>query len=206
MNRELFNRIISATILVPPAITSIILGGIWLTTLFSVAATLMLAEWIKISHTRLPLLTSGVVYIVGAMVFWMVNPNYQWLLLFIMPLVWSVDVGAYIGGKLIGGAKLVPSISPNKTWAGAITGFLSAMLAYLVYIKICHWIPTYTNFFITVFCAVLAILGDLLESKIKRILKIKDSGTLIPGHGGILDRLDSFLAVSWGLAFLSAFK
>lgn len=206
MTCELFNRIVSATALIPPVIASIILGGIWFTTLLAVTLILMLTEWIKISYKKKILLIFGILYISIPMLFWLLNHNYQGLLLFILPLVWSIDVGAYVGGKLIGGPKLAPKISPHKTWSGAIAGFLSAILTYFAYIKVFNWIPTYTNFLVTLFCAVLAILGDLLESKAKRILAVKDSGNLIPGHGGILDRLDSFLAVTWGLTVLALFK
>lgn len=203
MSRELFLRIGSSIALIPIVTAVILLDGIYLSILISIALLLMLIEWTKISYKQTVLFYTGCAYIGVSMLFWLINTDCQRLLLLILPLVWSIDIGAYFGGKLIGGAKLAPKISPQKTWSGAIVGFISSFFVYFAYINICHYIPTYTNFLATVFFAILAILGDLLESKTKRLLCIKDSGSLIPGHGGILDRLDSFIAVTWGLIILS---
>ena len=203
---EVLQRIGSAIVLIPIVIGAIVFGGIYFNSLMFLALLLMLIEWTKISYKKKTLFISGIIYIVGAMLFWWLNTNIQHLLLFVLPLVWAIDVSAYIGGSLLGGPKLAPKISPKKTWSGAIIGFLTALFTYFMYIKTFRWIPTYTNFFVTVLCAILAILGDLLESKVKRIFGVKDSGSLIPGHGGVLDRLDSFLAVTWGLIILSMLK
>ena len=170
---EVLQRIGSAIVLIPIVIGAIVFGGIYFNSLMFLALLLMLIEWTKISYKKKTLFISGIIYIVGAMLFWWLNTNIQHLLLFVLPLVWAIDVSAYIGGSLLGGPKLAPKISPKKTWSGAIIGFLTALFTYF---------------------------------KVKRIFGVKDSGSLIPGHGGGLDRLDSFIAVTWGLIILSMLK
>ena len=110
--------------------------------------------------------------------------------------VWAVDIGGYVFGRSLGGPKLAPRISPNKTWSGLIGGVIcAAILAYLAatYLRFPPW-----QFIV---CgAVLGVVeqvGDLLESWIKRRFLVKDMGNLIPGHGGLFDRVDGLLAVSF---------
>ncbi len=122
------------------------------------------------------------------------------LTIWTLALVWACDIGAYAAGRFIGGPKLAPAISPNKTWAGLGGGVLAAGLfgAFL------HWqygLPTRLAL-ATPFLAVLAQGGDLYESWLKRRAGVKDSGTLLPGHGGVLDRLDGLVPVAPIAAFL----
>lgn len=111
-----------------------------------------------------------------------------------LALVWACDIGAYAAGRLIGGPKLAPSISPNKTWAGLAGGVLLASLfaAFMHYrfglaLRLTLATPA---------LAVLAQGGDLYESWLKRQAGVKDSGTVLPGHGGVLDRLDGLVPVA----------
>jgi phosphatidate cytidylyltransferase len=115
------------------------------------------------------------------------------LVLFI--LLWSSDTFAYITGRLFGKNKIAPKISPGKTWEGAIGGTLITLTAaYVLHQNYLFDFIGITPFLIGVIVIVIAgIVGDLIESKLKRKKGIKDSGNLMPGHGGILDRLDSFL-------------
>jgi phosphatidate cytidylyltransferase len=97
---------------------------------------------------------------------------------------------------LIGGPKLAPTLSPKKTWSGVITGAVFAYGVSYVYIK--TFIPTGSKFvFVSGFVIIGSIVGDLIESKAKRVLNIKDTGKLLPGHGGICDRLDSFMMATY---------
>ncbi len=118
-------------------------------------------------------------------------------MLFLLAAVWGSDIGAYAFGRLIGGAKLAPRISPSKTWAGAIGGIVVAGFAVVpVYHLGSDWADEYSLSIIFSVGAVLAIasqIGDLFESSVKRHFNVKDTGTLIPGHGGILDRIDGLL-------------
>ncbi len=118
-----------------------------------------------------------------------------WLLLFAMLLVWAADVGAFFAGKLFGRVKLAPKISPGKTWEGVIGGLV---LVALVTFARSFWVET--NLMVLVpFClavAGLSIVGDLTVSMFKRTAGVKDSGKLFPGHGGMLDRIDSLAAAA----------
>jgi phosphatidate cytidylyltransferase len=114
--------------------------------------------------------------------------------LWTLALVWMCDIGAYFAGRFIGGPKLAPRISPNKTWAGLIGGMAAASL---FAVAMHYWAGLgKTAVLATPFLAVLAQGGDLVESWLKRRAGAKDSGTLLPGHGGVLDRLDGLVPVA----------
>jgi phosphatidate cytidylyltransferase len=111
-----------------------------------------------------------------------------------LALVWATDIGAYFAGRAIGGPKLAPRLSPNKTWAGLAGGVLLASL-FAAYMHRAYDLPLRLTL-ATPVLAVLAQAGDLYESWLKRRAGVKDSGTLIPGHGGALDRLDGLVPVA----------
>ncbi len=125
----------------------------------------------------------------------------QLVILGLFLLVWATDTGALVFGKLIGGPKLAPRLSPGKTWAGTIGGSITAMVVYGFYIALFGFDAESAMVFAFAFSFV-AHGGDLLESFIKRRFGLKNSGGLIPGHGGMLDRVDSLFAASVVLALL----
>jgi len=110
----------------------------------------------------------------------------------IMTFVFVSDAGAYFGGKVLGKTPLFPSISPKKTWEGAISGATVSMLMYPVVCNI-ELLNKYQWFVVMMMSIIFGIIGDLIESMFKRDLKIKDSGTILQNHGGCLDRIDSLL-------------
>jgi len=117
--------------------------------------------------------------------------------LLLLSIVWSTDTFAYLVGKYFGKKKLVPEISPKKTVAGAIGGSTGGVITSLIignYLGILELSFFYT--FILLILTFISQIGDLIESYIKRTFEVKDSGSIIPGHGGVLDRLDSSLAVA----------
>jgi phosphatidate cytidylyltransferase len=111
-------------------------------------------------------------------------------------IVWSFDSAAYFSGRAFGGPKLAPTISPNKTWSGTIGGVIAAIMITLFLGMLWHVQPLWVFGLVALIVAVFAQAGDLYESALKRRVGIKDSGQLIPGHGGILDRIDGLLVAT----------
>jgi len=128
-------------------------------------------------------------------------------LLWALAIVWSTDTGAYVVGSLIGGPKLVPRISPGKTWSGFIGGSMLGSALGVTIAPYCQ-IPI-ENPMILLGLAILSTFvghtGDILESAAKRLFKVKDSSRIIPGHGGLLDRIDSLLLVALFFIILKFF-
>lgn len=132
--------------------------------------------------------------------------HYHWELpMGLLLLVWSSDTFAYVSGKFLGKTPLFPSVSPNKTWEGTVGGALGCIIVgwgLHHFWQLDHF-PAYWWIWAAAITAVTAPLGDLVESQLKRSHDIKDSGQLLPGHGGVLDRFDAFLfilpfiAVAW---------
>lgn len=116
----------------------------------------------------------------------------RWAVLFVVLIVWASDIGAYSAGRLFRGPKLAPSLSPAKTWSGAVGGLIAA----IVIGEVVAGRITVTTALIAGLLAIVCQAGDLLESGIKRHVGVKDSGHSIPGHGGLLDRLDGLLAAA----------
>lgn len=119
-----------------------------------------------------------------------------WLLLLALSLVWAMDIGAYFSGKRWGKNKLAPSISPGKTVEGVLGGVALTLLLWLVVVTFRSQVEpsAFTLLMAILFAGALSVVGDLYESRAKRMTGIKDSSNILPGHGGILDRLDSAFA------------
>ncbi len=128
------------------------------------------------------------------------------LLIWYLIVVWSVDIGAYYVGRSFGGAKMFPLISPGKTWSGFFGGAITAaIISTLFYLIFAEETMQYDIFMaITLLISILAQISDLMESYIKRIYGVKDSSNLIPGHGGLMDRLDSLTLTAPCLAVIAA--
>lgn len=125
------------------------------------------------------------------------NPNYgPEFVLYIILMIWFADSGAYFAGRAFGKNKLIPNVSPGKTWEGVIGALVVTVVSSIVAIDILKVPSSNSVFFVLItFVAVLySIVGDLSESMFKRMSDIKDSGHILPGHGGILDRIDSLMS------------
>lgn len=202
--RELATRTAVGIILISIALASALFGGTVFAILVALMATIMYIEWTRmVGHWGLEWKVYGFLYCLAPAIslLWIreraeyagIGTGFD-LLIWVFLVVWSTDIGAYFAGRAIGGPKLAPSVSPNKTIAGLVGGVISAAIvagAWVYYVKL-----NASLLWLAVPLAVAAQLGDLFESGLKRRAGIKDSGTWLPGHGGLLDRLDGLVPVA----------
>ncbi len=204
-------RIASALVLAPLAILCVWLGGWPWYALVAAALAGVCWELAKLCRGHALALAAGFGYAglaTACLVVLRADPAQGRIaLLFLLVVVWASDIGAYVVGRLIGGRRLAPTISPGKTWSGAVGGLLAAVLGGQAVAGFsAHW--AYDPVRVAAVAAVLGVasqLGDLFESAVKRHFGVKDAGRLIPGHGGLLDRLDGLMAAAlvaggWALA------
>ena len=114
-------------------------------------------------------------------------------IVFLFAVVWVTDIAAYFAGRALGGPKLWVAVSPNKTWSGALGGALGGVIAALLVVKVAGLVIAPMLILVALALSIASQAGDLLESALKRQFGAKDAGALIPGHGGLMDRLDGFL-------------
>ena len=210
-------RVLSGLVLVPIALGLAYAGGAAFNILILLAAALMADEWRRLcgvdanasgaAHRRWLWLAAGAVYIAVPCIaiIWLRSDAAvgRQAILWLFAVVWATDIGAYFAGRGIGGPKLAPRISPAKTWAGLLGGMVCAALvgaATALLLDLSRAVPLIV---ISGLLAVVAQAGDLLESMVKRRFGVKDSGHLIPGHGGVLDRLDGLLTAAPAVAALT---
>jgi phosphatidate cytidylyltransferase len=192
-------RIASAAVLGPVAIAAAWFGG-WPFALFWAAAAIAMAwEWTRMVAGPV-WLVSGLVYaaaMFAAPVILRSDPALGLLaIVLLFAIVWSTDIFGYFAGRAIGGPKLMPAISPKKTWSGAIAGTLGSMAVAALVATLFGSFSTVTIAGVALLLSVCAQAGDLFESFVKRTFGVKDSSQLIPGHGGVMDRLDGFWAAA----------
>lgn len=126
-------------------------------------------------------------------------------LLYVVALVAAADIGAYFSGKKFGKHKLAPSVSPGKTWEGFVGGAIAVLLCAVVALQwfdAVVFLPSAGFFILALTCGFISVVGDLYESMIKREVGAKDSSQLLPGHGGLLDRIDGLIAAATLYAFV----
>jgi phosphatidate cytidylyltransferase len=171
-----------------------------------IAGTILLYALARLSGAQTPkLLAFGLPAVVlpcAAFVWLRASHDYGVeTVLWLMSIVWATDTGAFFFGRTIGGPKLAPKLSPNKTWAGLLGGMLSAGLVGAGVAAACGGSP-YILAPLAIVLAVISQGGDLGESALKRRFGVKDSGKIIPGHGGVLDRVDGLMPVAPLVALL----
>ena len=117
-------------------------------------------------------------------------------MLFLFATVWATDAAALYAGRYFGGPKLAPKISPAKTWSGAIGGALAGIAGGIALLAVMRFEFGAVHFLVALAVTAVAQLGDLFESRVKRRFSVKDTSEIIPGHGGLMDRLDGFIAAA----------
>ena len=200
----MLTRILSALVMAPLAFAAIWFGFPYFEFMVSVVGVLAALEWQRLISSNGPQPQSWVWLIAGALyillpcliLIWLrgIDNQGRQIIIWLFAVIWATDIGAYFSGKSIGGQKMAPIISPNKTWAGFIGGLVLACVTGLILNNYTE--PSFETSEIIIASIILSIIGqfgDLLESWVKRTFQVKDSGTLIPGHGGVLDRIDAIL-------------
>lgn len=217
LSEDLKKRVISAGILAPVVLLIIYLGGVAYNTLIVTVAVIMSFEWqgiITSGHKELTAKSKsrwnglGIAYVTifaSSLIYLRGMDGGFGIVLLMLLLVWSTDIAAYFTGKALKGPKIYTKISPNKTWSGLAGGMVAAGL---VGGMASVFIPMglVTLVLLGMLLAVISQVGDFFESWIKRQFGVKDSGTLIPGHGGLMDRLDGFTTIAPLFVLLAAFS
>jgi phosphatidate cytidylyltransferase len=192
-------RTLTAAVLIIVALAAAYLGGYFFAVLAASVAVAIYYEWRRMAKGwGFGWQVAGFIYalIPALSLLWIRDraPQGFELLLWVFIVTWSTDIGAYFAGRAIGGPKLAPAISPNKTIAGLVGGAISASLAGWAWIEFTA-LPLSLAYFAPLF-AIASQGGDLFESWMKRKAGVKDSGTWLPGHGGVMDRLDGLIVVA----------
>lgn len=183
-------------------------GGVVFSLFWIAAGAVVLWEWFHLvsrDENRLAWVAAGFVYaavLAAAPIVLRSDRAVGFLTIaFLFAVVWTTDIAAYFGGRSIGGPKLWPAVSPNKTWSGAIVGTLAAIGA-AVAVAVYGDIPLRAAAVLAAVLSIAAQGGDLFESHLKRRFGVKDASHIIPGHGGVMDRIDGFIVAACLAALL----
>jgi phosphatidate cytidylyltransferase len=210
---ELTKRIVSGVILAALLLGDVWVGEWWFAALLLVGVLVLWPEYLRLIWRGWPSPTVrglwglfGVLYFGAAIAgLWLARSTEEgfFVTMVLFGVVWATDIGAFVFGRLIGGPKIAPSVSPSKTWAGLLGGIISVAAVILVVFTIRteqypnQWgIALPLSMIGAVLIAVIAQAGDFFESWLKRKAGMKDSGSIIPGHGGLFDRIDGLLPVA----------
>jgi len=198
-------RVISAAILIPVTLIVVLIGGVLFNIFAAAIVVLLVSEYAMMLHKinksellkkSLPYLLAYTALPAAALVSLRNLDSGVEVIIYLLSIVWITDTVAYFAGKNFGGPKLAPKISPNKTISGAVGGALgAAVFGVFAYFLTSDAVTFYGFIMLSIFFSIISQIGDLLESYIKRRFEVKDSGDLIPGHGGLFDRLDGLLLV-----------
>ena len=190
INKELQTRIISSIILLPLALYFIVTGSFYLIFFTIICFLVSIYEWNKMVK-KIEIKLLGTLFLIFSFyAFYEISIVYLWI--FVLLVCISTDIGGYIFGKLFKGPKLT-KISPNKTYSGMIGGYLLSLI-FLSFFMV--WMNHTVNvewFLVTILISTMSQIGDIIISYFKRLSKVKDTGKIIPGHGGLLDRIDGMI-------------
>jgi phosphatidate cytidylyltransferase len=214
---NLMLRVISSLVMAPLALIVAWLGGLIFVVFWVAAASIVLWEWSRLvvhgrlrGFSRIDWLAAGVGYAAVLLFAPLILRRDAALgfvaIAFLFAVVWVTDIAAYFAGRALGGPKLWPAVSPKKTWSGAIGGTLAGIVAAILTVKLLGVSVSPMLVLVAGLLSVVAQAGDLLESAVKRHLGAKDAGSIIPGHGGVMDRLDGFLTAAAAAAMVGLIR
>jgi len=193
-------RIVSAAVLAPVVLGIVYFGGWPYNALVALAALILAAEWARMVGRRPPWMALGVVYIaLSCWALWRLRVDPEWgrmAVFWLLAVVWGADTGGYLVGMTLKGPKLAPAISPKKTWSGFLGGLAFAAAGGWGAVAYLKGGAGLEIALFSAFIGVVSQMGDLFESWIKRRFGVKDSGAIIPGHGGLFDRVDGLVAAA----------
>jgi phosphatidate cytidylyltransferase len=210
-------RVVSSLVLAPLALIAAYLGGLFFVLFWAIAASIVLWEWARIvvqaklrGFAFIDWLAAGVAYaavLLFAPLILRRDPMLGFAaIVFLFAVVWATDIAAYFAGRALGGPKLWPAVSPKKTWSGAAGGTLGGIAAGVLTVKLMGISVAPMLILVACLLSVAAQAGDLLESAVKRHFGAKDAGSIIPGHGGLMDRLDGFLTAAAAAAMVGLLR
>ena len=208
MNKELKKRLLSSLVMIPTALFFILKGSIFFTFFLFIIFIATSYEWISISKKIILMKFTGIIFLILSffLAYKLRINEGAYVFIFVVLISVCTDIGGYIFGKLLKGPKIT-KISPNKTYSGVIGGFIISLIGGLIYYEymsitlIFNFVlgfGKYISFDLYLFIIILMIsaisqIGDLVISYFKRLAKVKDTGKLLPGHGGLLDRVDGII-------------
>ncbi|MBD1142430.1 CDP-archaeol synthase [Pelagibacterales bacterium SAG-MED35] len=192
MNRELVKRIISSIIILPLAFYFLIAGSFFSIFFIIICFIVSCYEWNKMNKNYFNKILGFIFLLFAFHAFYFLSFNLS-LLIFVILICISTDIGGYIFGKIFKGAKIT-KISPNKTYAGMIGGYFLSLICLSIFTNYVYYQGTYFQFLLlTLLLSTVSQAGDIIVSYFKRKAGIKNTSSLIPGHGGLLDRIDGMI-------------
>ena len=187
---NLFKRILSSIILLPLVLYFLLSGSLYLIFFTIICFLVASYEWNKIAKKTNFKILGLIILIFSFYTFYKVGTGYFWPIVLIICI--STDIGGYLFGKLFGGPKLI-KISPNKTYAGMFGGYFLSLIFILYYLNRVNMEISVGFIIMLILLSTASQVGDIIISYFKRLSKVKDTGKIIPGHGGLLDRIDGMI-------------
>ncbi len=212
MKNEFEKRLLTSLLIIPIALFFIIKGSFFFIFFISTISLITIYEWFKLTKNLIIFKIIGTIFIIFSLysAYLLRDDKGVYIFLFIIIISILTDVGGYTFGKIFKGPKLT-KISPKKTYSGVVGGFLSSIIGGNVYYYsfMADQLNTNQYFLISIFIFFISLisqLGDLIVSFFKRIVKTKDTGKILPGHGGLLDRIDGIIfTIPSGYAIIKYF-
>ena len=200
INKEFLKRVLSVVIFIPIVIFPIIYSNYFSLLIYLIFNTIIVYELSNMKNKNVNTTFINCTIIISTFSFFffllilITKPDIKNIIILIILTIWAFDTFSYLGGKIIGGKKLMPSISAGKTYSGLVVGITLTLVVAQIY-QIVNFGYELINLIFTILIIFLSFFGDIYASILKRVSSVKDSSNYLPGHGGFYDRFDSFIGV-----------